>query len=446
MARGKKKEELSLEEKLEQALVPVEEWPYEVPGNWCFFRFTGLIDIEGGTQPPKSQFVDEPLEGYVRLVQIRDFASDKYVVYVPDTKKLRKFDRDDVMIARYGASIGRICIGLEGAYNVALAKTIFSRKILNRDYVYWMLQSETFQNPLRTISRSAQAGFNKEDLLNFVMPLPPLKEQQRIVERIESLFVKLDEAKEKVSDVVKSSEIRQLALINHLFTGELAGIKEAYTIPLFDIVEEIKIGPFGSSLHKEDYIMDGTPVINPKHISKQGINPDQKVSITSEKARELSSYVLKENDIIMGRRGEMGRTAPISQKEEGYICGTGSLIIRLKKEFRADLYSQILGSQCVINHLEQNCVGSTMKNLNEKIVKQIPIPYFTKEQQDKLMFRFETMLSEEQQVLDKLGGIVDAISLIKKAILAKAFRGELGTNNSEEQPAIETLKTIFMEK
>ena len=90
MARGKKKEELTLEEKLERALVPVEEQPYEVPENWCFFRFTSLIDIEGGTQPPKSQFVEEPMDGYVRLVQIRDFASDKYVVYVPDTKNLRK--------------------------------------------------------------------------------------------------------------------------------------------------------------------------------------------------------------------------------------------------------------------------------------------------------------------------------------------------------------------
>lgn len=199
MARGKKKEELTLEEKLERALVPVEEQPYEVPENWCFFRFTSLIDIEGGTQPPKSQFVEEPMDGYVRLVQIRDFASDKYVVYVPDTKNLRKFNKDDVMIARYGASIGRICTGLEGAYNVALAKTIFSREVLNRDYVYWMLQSETFQYPLRTISRSAQAGFNKKDLSNFLLPLPPLAVQKRIVDRIESLFAKLDEAKEKVT-------------------------------------------------------------------------------------------------------------------------------------------------------------------------------------------------------------------------------------------------------
>ena len=164
MAKGKKKESLTPEERLQAALVPESEQPYKVPENWICFRFTSLIDIEGGTQPPKSQFIDECREGYIRLVQIRDFASDKYIVFVPDTDKLRHFNEEDILIARYGASLGRICTGMSGAYNVALAKTIFSSKVLNRKYVYWMLQSESFQAPLLGISRTAQAGFNKEDL------------------------------------------------------------------------------------------------------------------------------------------------------------------------------------------------------------------------------------------------------------------------------------------
>ena len=175
MARGKKKgSTLTSEEKLAQALVPDWEWPYKVPDNWCFFYFTSLIDIEGGTQPPKSQFIDEPRDGYARLIQIRDFATDKYTVYVPDTPKMRHLEEKDILIARYGASLGRICTGQKGVYNVALAKTIFSESALNRKYVYWMLQSETFQNPLTQLSRTAQAGFNKDDLSGFAMPLAPV--------------------------------------------------------------------------------------------------------------------------------------------------------------------------------------------------------------------------------------------------------------------------------
>ena len=253
----------------------------------------------------------------------------------------------------------------------------------------------------------------------------------------------MDEAKEKVQEVMYLSEIRNIKLVNLAFMGKLIGITNVCMVPLFDIVEDIKIGPFGSSLHKKDYIMNGNPVINPKHINQQKINPDRKVTITDEKAKDLSAYVLQENDIIMGRRGEMGRTAPVSLKEKGYICGTGSLIIRLKKGFRADLYSQILASQRVINYLEQNSVGSTMKNLNEKIVKQIPVPYFTKVQQEKLMFNLESMLADEKQVADKLEEMISVITLMKKSILAKAFRGELGTNNLNEESSVELLKQIL---
>ena len=110
------------------ALVPVEEQPYPVPENWVYFYFTNLIDISGGTQPPKKLFTDKESPGYARLVQLRDFSSDKYKVYIPDTPNLRHFNETDILIARYGASLGKICSGLAGVYNVALQRFHF-RKI-----------------------------------------------------------------------------------------------------------------------------------------------------------------------------------------------------------------------------------------------------------------------------------------------------------------------------
>lgn len=447
MARGRQKEELTLEEKLERALVPVEEQPYEVPGNWCWVIFDYIASIKRGASPrPIKEYITEK-EG-VNWIKIGDSDSGKYINNVKEritSEGANKsvYVKSGSLLLSNSMSFGHpYILNIDGCIHDGWL-AITPLKVIDKDFLYYALLASDWYFEQVAVG-TAVRNLNSKRVASLPIAIPPLAEQQRIVEQIESLFAKLDEVKEKILDVVQLSEIRRLALINHAFTGELVGITDAYSISLLDIVEEIKIGPFGSSLHKEDYIMDGIPVINPKHINNQKINPNKEVSITSEKARELSSYVLKANDIIMGRRGEMGRTAPVSKKEEGYICGTGSLIIRLKKGFRADLYSQILGSQSVINYLEQNCVGSTMKNLNEKIVKQIPIPYFTKEQQDKLMIRFETMLVDEKQILDDLGGIVDAISLIKKSILAKAFRGKLGTNNLEEQPAIEALKTIFM--
>ena len=258
MARGKKKETLTPEDRLQAALVPEGEQPYKVPKNWICFRFTSLIDIEGGTQPPKSQFINEYREGYIRLVQIRDFASDKYIVFVPDTAKLKHFNEDDILIARYGASLGRICTGMSGAYNVALAKTIFSSNILNRKYVYWMLQSESFQAPLMGISRTAQAGFNKRICLH-LNATPALSEQQRIVDRIESLFAKLDEAKQKAQDSLDSFETRKAAILHKAFTGELTaqwrkehgvGMESWENVSVSEICHSLKYGTAKSPRRK----------------------------------------------------------------------------------------------------------------------------------------------------------------------------------------------------
>lgn len=303
MARGKKKETLTPEDRLQAALVPEGEQPYKVPKNWICFRFTSLIDIEGGTQPPKSQFINEYREGYIRLVQIRDFASDKYIVFVPDTAKLKHFNEDDILIARYGASLGRICTGMSGAYNVALAKTIFSSNILNRKYVYWMLQSESFQAPLMGISRTAQAGFNKEDLSTFAMPLPPLSEQQRIVDRIESLFAKLDEAKQKAQDSLDSFETRKAAILHKAFTGELTaqwrkehgvGMESWENVSVSEICHSLKYGTAKKSSS------EGTVVV-----IRMGNLQDGEISwddlAYSNDEEDIEKYKLVPGDVLFNR-------------------------------------------------------------------------------------------------------------------------------------------------
>lgn len=217
MSKNKK----TIEELLEEAVVPKEEQTYEVPENWVYFKFTSIFDVQGGTQPPKSQFVDEEREGYVRLVQIRDFSSDKYKTYIPNTQKLRKMKEEDILIARYGASIGRILTGLSGAYNVALAKVVYPKGKVDKKFLFWLLKSEHFQIPLMGISRSAQSGFNKNDLSYFKMPLPPLNEQKRIAEKVERLLSKIEEAKQLIEEAKETFELRRAAILDKAFRGEL---------------------------------------------------------------------------------------------------------------------------------------------------------------------------------------------------------------------------------
>ncbi len=150
--------------------------------------FGDLFDIKGGNQPPKSSFIYQPKQGYVRLLQIRDFESDDKAAYISEKSTNVRCEADDVLIARYGASVGRILTGKAGAYNVALTKIVFRGDKIMRRYAYHWLKSEYFQDRIRAVSsRSAQAGFNKDDLFPTKIAVPPLAIQADIAQALDDI-------------------------------------------------------------------------------------------------------------------------------------------------------------------------------------------------------------------------------------------------------------------
>jgi len=163
--------------------------PFEIPSTWCWVRHNQLFEISGGSQPPKSQFVDSPKSGYIRLYQIRDYGSNPMPVYIPREKANKITKEGDIILARYGGSLGKVFWAKDGAYNVAMAKVIplFDSEFVNKQYLFLFYQSSIYQYLVKDHSRSAQAGFNKDDLKDLFFPLPPLEEQSRIVEKYKSV-------------------------------------------------------------------------------------------------------------------------------------------------------------------------------------------------------------------------------------------------------------------
>ena len=129
---------------------------------------------------------------------------------------------------------------------------------------------------------------------------------------------------------------------------------------------ELRIGPFGSALHKEEYITGGHPLVNPSHIIGGAIRPDENLTIDDDKYESLAAYHLLPGDVVLGRRGEIGRCAVV--KTDGLICGTGSMIIRPGQKVRSDYLQRVVSFPSFSHALEANAVGVTMKNLNAKIV------------------------------------------------------------------------------
>ena len=179
----------------------------KAPENYCKVSLADLMDYAGGSQPPASMFISEPKEGYIRFVQIRDYESDSHLTYIPISSKNKLCDESDIMIARYGAALGRICFGLNGAYNVALAK-VFPKQPYLREFLRCYLSSREFYEGINNKGgRSAQAGFNQSDIRSFELYIP----------REESMFHSFD-------DVVKPMFEKRLNLIKE--NSELAKLRD----------------------------------------------------------------------------------------------------------------------------------------------------------------------------------------------------------------------------
>ncbi|MDV2904897.1 restriction endonuclease subunit S [Phytobacter diazotrophicus] len=170
-----------------------EEKPFELPEGWEWARFETALDFSGGSQPPKSFFIEEPKEGFVQLIQIRDLGEYPQPVYVPINKVTKLCTSEDILIGRYGASVGKVFWGKNGAYNVALIKIDNSYNLYNNQFLFWLLKSPLGQNLFSGISRSAQDGFNKSDIAEKLLPVLSEKEQSKIVVRINDLMSLCDQ-------------------------------------------------------------------------------------------------------------------------------------------------------------------------------------------------------------------------------------------------------------
>lgn len=181
------------------------------------------IQFVGGSQPPKSSFSYKMKNGFVRLIQIRDYKSDKHVVYIDENSTKKFCTKDDIMIGRYGPPIFQILRGLEGAYNVALMKAIPDEKIIMKDYLYYFLMNGRIQNYIISISqRSAgQSGVNKKALEAYEIAIPPMDEQQRIVNKIKAAIPKIAETRKLVNQNLEHLKALKSSLLDKAFKGEL---------------------------------------------------------------------------------------------------------------------------------------------------------------------------------------------------------------------------------
>ena len=271
-------------------------------------------------------------------------------------------------------------------------------------YLYYFM--EGYVEELRKLSIGGVIKYIKlGNLTEALIELPKIEDQRTIVDilnKSKRILSYHQQQLQKLDELVKARFVE-------LFGDPISNPHGFDKVDLSELAD-IKIGPFGSLLHKGDYIEGGYALLNPSHIIDGKIAPDSELTVSREKYEELSAYHLKAGDVVMGRRGEMGRCAVVPC--DGYLCGTGSLLIRTKGDVTADYIQKIISFPSFKKAIEDMAVGQTMPNLNVPIVSRFQIIkppievqhsyYAFVEQTDKSKVAVQKSLDEAQLLFDSL--------------------------------------------
>lgn len=187
----------------------------------------------------------------------------------------------------------------------------------------------------------------------------------------------------------------------------------ASVVALGEVVD-LRTGPFGSALHQHDYVTGGVPLINPTHIRDGRFYPDPTVAVGEKKFNELREFTLKVGDVVMGRRGEMGRCAVVTGAESGWLCGTGSIIVRPTPAIDQNFLQKFLSAPNTVRALEGDSVGTTMVNLNQKILLalKLPLPPLTEQRRiAAILDKADALRAKRREAIAKLHQLLQSVFL-----------------------------------
>ena len=205
-------------------------------------------------------------------------------------------------------------------------------------------------------------------------------------------------------------------------------------------------GPFGSALHKSDYVVDGIPLINPMNIIDGKVVPIDKMQVSAETVERLSSFKVASDDIVIARRGDMGRCAVVQSEQEGWLCGTGSFVLRLPAILCSEYFAVCLRSPYSVEYLSGNSIGNTMLNLNQAILKSILLPIPPCNEQWKIIDSISIADIHLTEIADHRVELGACVAKAKAKILDLAIRGQLVPQDPEDEPASVLLERIRAEK
>ena len=390
-----------------------------LPNGWTARPLKDVVSSRKGKKP--NTVIDYAKKGYDPYILIDELEGNSPRTYTNDSKIPRAAKKDVLLV--WDGSIGKCASGLSGAVGSTIV-VLSPKNGLNTKYLeYFIKRSKNYIT--ETSTGSGLQHVNKSLLKTLEIPLPPDGGQKRIADKLDVLLSKVKDAQSRLENIPLILNRFRQSVLAAAFSGKF--IETEYKEKIMgDLDIKIQTGPFGSTLHKSDYVEGGIAVINPMHIVDSEIRPSDKVTINKNTLQRLKNYVLHKGDVVLARRGEMGRCAVVDVDSEGYLCGTGSLFLRFDKNKIDPYYLQtILSSPPSVNYLSDNSVGTTMQNLNQSILKEMTIPLPPVLEQKKVVRKVKSLFDIVRVIETRYHESTKYTDKLEQSILAKAFRGEL---------------------
>jgi len=384
-----------------------------VKAGWKNKPLGDLGDILDSKRKPvtKSDRVPGPYP-YYGATGIQDFVADFI------------FDEPLVLVGEDGAkweSGESTAFAIQGkcwVNNHAHVLRPFRDRLLDNWLIYFLNHSDLNEY----VSGLTVPKLNQGSLREIRIPLAPIEEQHRIVTLLDEAFADIATAKANAEKNVQNAEALFQSQLQSLFNRPSVGRVQT---TLDKATGGIFTGPFGSLLHKHDYVENGIPLVNPAHISPFGIEPDYRKTVSNETASRLANYIMRAGDIVIGRRGEMGRCALITDMEDGWLCGTGSFFIKSSNQCDAAYLVHFLRSDVCKQQLEKIAGGAVMPNLSNTELSNFAVELPSIDEQKQIVSQIELAKQDVERLKSIYRQKLTALDDLKKSLLHQAFSGQL---------------------
>lgn len=338
-----------------------------------------------------------------------------YTFVEAPSRARRMIKKDNILVSTIRPNLNAVALFDMNTQNIPVASTGFCvldcKEDTNPRFLFYYLQSRFFVNEMVSQATGASYPAVSDKIVRSAhIPVYSYDEQVVIADMLDKVTYIIAKRKQQLA---KLDELVKARFVE-MFGDPVLNPYGFEKVPLSELAE-IKIGPFGSLLHKEDYIEGGHPLLNPSHIVDGNIVPDKKLTISDEKYNELEAYHLHFGDVVMGRRGEMGRCAVVMG--EGFLCGTGSLLIRTRGEVTADFIQKVISFPSFKKTIEDMAVGQTMPNLNVPIVSRFQVV----KPPVKVQHRYYSFIGEVDNLRQQVQKSIEKLKTLKGALMQQYF-------------------------